>query len=60
MMLCIDRFLHVSDHPTAWALWPSNAHRDQSGYLLVLGLYHLTVQSVQPLNLLAQRRNLLI
>src|ERR1700692_4699069 len=62
MMLGIDGSLNiVTDHSAASA---TGGHRTSIGigqrYLLVLGLHHLTVQSVQALNLLAQRRNLLV
>src|ERR1700674_2475885 len=62
MMLGIDGTLHiVTDHPAASA---TCGHRASIGigqrYLLVLGLHHLNVQSVQALYLLTQRRNLLV
>src|SRR6202051_102315 len=62
MMLGIDGSLNiVPDHSAASA---TCGHRTRigigQGYLLVLALHHLTVQSVQALNLLAQRRNLLV
>ena len=62
MMLGVDGTLHiVTDHPAASA---TCGHRARIGigqrYLLVLGLHHLSVQSVQALYLLAQRRNLLV
>src|SRR6202171_1415116 len=51
----------VTDHPAASA---TCGHRPRIGIgqrdLLVLGLHHLSVQSVQALYLLAQRRNLLV
>src|SRR5437016_12790666 len=51
----------VTDHPAASA---TRGHRTSIGigqrYLLVVGLHHLSVQSVQALYLLAQRRNLLV
>src|SRR4051794_1978671 len=62
MVLGVDGTLNIiSDHSAASA---AGGHRASvgigQGYLLVLGLHHLTVQSVQALNLLAQRRNLLV
>src|ERR1700674_4077987 len=62
MMLGVDGTLHiVTDHPAAPA---TCGHRASIGIsqrdLLVLGLHHLSVQSVQALYLLAQRRNLLV
>src|SRR3954447_16222413 len=62
MMLGVDGTLHiVTDHPAASA---TCGHRARIGIgqrdLLVLGLHHLSVQSVQALYLLAQRCNLLI
>src|SRR5215203_4136903 len=62
MMLGVDGALNiVPDHPaTATAC----GHRARIGvgqrYLVVLGLHHQGVQTVQALNLLAQRRNLLV
>src|SRR3984957_11411419 len=61
-MLGVDRTLHIlTDHPAA----PVNCgHRGGSGvclrYLLVLGLHHPNVQSVQALYLLTERCNLLV
>src|SRR5476649_2714335 len=62
MMLGVDSTLNiVPNHPATSA---TCGHRASigigQGYLLVLRLHHLIVQSVQPLNLLAQRRNLLV
>src|SRR3954466_16268355 len=62
MVLGVDGTLHiVTDHPAASA---AGGHRASIGigqrYLLVLSLHHLSVQTVQPLYLLAQRRNLLV
>src|SRR5258705_3417790 len=62
MMLGVDGTLNiVPNHPATSA---TCGHRASigigQGYLLVLRLHHLTVQSVQPLNLMAQRRNLLV
>src|SRR5258707_14564214 len=62
MMLSVDGTLHiVPDHPAASA---AGGHRASIGigqrYLLVLGLHHLSVQTVQALYLLAQRCNLLV
>src|SRR6266404_4653613 len=62
MMLGVDGTLHiVADHPAASA---AGGHRASIGigqrYLLVLGLHHLSVQTVQALYLLAQRCNLLV
>src|SRR3984885_2040615 len=62
MILGVDGTLHiVPDHSAASA---TCGHRTRigigQGYLSVLGLHHLAVQSVQALNLLAQRRNLLV
>src|SRR5450631_3460317 len=62
MMFGVDGTLHiVTDHPAASA---TCSHRASIGigqrYLLVLGLHHLNVQTVQALDLLAQRRNLLV
>src|ERR1700692_4833345 len=62
MMLGIDGSLNiVPDHSAASATCGHRAGIGVGqGYLFVLGLHHLTVQSVQALNLLAQRRNLLV
>src|SRR5665647_1351296 len=62
MMPGIHSTLHiVPDHPAASA---TRGHRACIGisqrYLLVLRLHHLDVQCVQALNLLTQRRNLLV
>src|SRR5882757_7927928 len=62
MMLGVDGTLNiVPDHPAASA---TCGHRASIGigqrYLLVLGLHHQSVQTVQALYLLAQRRNLLV
>src|ERR1700674_339745 len=62
MMLGVHGTLHiVTDHPAASA---TRGHRASIGigqrYLLVLGLHHLSVQTVQALYLLTQRRNLLV
>src|SRR4051794_16072430 len=62
MMLGVDDTLNiVPNHPATSA---TCGHRAGigigQGYLLVLGLYHQAVQTVQTLNLLAQRRNLLV
>src|SRR3954454_8295901 len=62
MMLGVDGALNiVPDHP---AISTACGHRARIGigqrYLLVLGLHHQGVQTVQALNLLAQRRNLLV
>src|SRR5450631_2531402 len=62
MMFGVDGALHiVTDHPAASA---TCGHRASIGigqrYLLVLGLHHLSVQTVQALYLLTQRRNLLV
>src|SRR5258707_14342683 len=62
MMLGVDGTLHiVTDHPAASA---TCSHRARIGigqrYLLVLGLHHLSVQTVEALYLLTQRRNLLV
>src|SRR5712671_5948527 len=61
MMLGIDGTLDiVTDHPAAPA---TCGHRTRIGisqrYLLVLGLHHQSVQTVQALYFLTQRRNLL-
>src|SRR5450631_2080190 len=62
MMLGVDGTLHiVPDHPAASATCCHRASIGISqGYLLVLGLHHQGVQTVQALNLLTQRRNLLV
>src|SRR4029078_1687387 len=62
MMLGVDGTLNiVADHPATSA---TCGHRASIGvsqrYLLVLGLHHQGVQTVEALNLLAQRRNLLV
>src|SRR6266446_1138936 len=62
MMLGVDGTLNiVPDHPAASA---TCGHRASIGigqrYLLVLGLHHQGVQTVQALNLLTQRCNLLV
>src|SRR4029077_17231085 len=62
MMLGVDGTLNiVADHPATSA---TCGHRASIGvsqrYLLVLSLHHQSVQTVQTLNLLAQRRNLLV
>src|SRR5882724_11969812 len=62
MMLGVYGTLHiVTDHPAASA---TCGHRARIGIgqrdLLVLGLHHLSVQSVQAQYLLAQRCNLLV
>src|SRR5471030_2757588 len=62
MVLGVDGTLNiVPDHSAASA---TGGHRTSIGigqrYLLVLGLHHLAVQTVQALNLVAQRRNLLV
>src|SRR5664279_1790383 len=62
MMFGVDGTLYiVTDHPAASA---TCGHRASIGigqrYLLVIGLHHLNVQSVQALYLLTQRRNLLV
>src|SRR3954471_11730617 len=62
MMFGIDGTLNiVPHHPAASA---TCGHRASIGigqrYLLVLGLHHLSVQTVQTLYLLTQRRNLLV
>src|ERR1700681_3574506 len=62
MMLGVYGALHiVTDHPAASA---TCGHRASIGIsqrdLLVFGLHHLSVQSVQALYLLAQRCNLLV
>src|SRR6476660_8187074 len=62
MMLGVDGTLNiVPNHPATSA---TCGHRAGigigQGYLLVLGLYHQAVQTVQTLNLLTQRCNLLV
>src|SRR3954471_5267843 len=62
MMLGVDGALNiVPDHP---ATSTACGHRARIGigqrYLVVLGLHHQGVQTVQALNLLAQRPNLLV
>src|SRR5215203_5303579 len=62
MMLGVDGTLNiVPDHPATSA---TCGHRASIGvsqrYLLVLGLHHQGIQTVEALNLLAQRRNLLV
>src|SRR5882757_4283832 len=62
MMLGVDGTLNiVPDHPAASA---TCSHRARIGigqrYLLVLDLHHLSVQTVEALYLLTQRRNLLV
>src|SRR3954467_7186186 len=62
MMLGVDGALNiVPDHP---ATSTACGHRARIGigqrYLVVLGLHHQGVQTVQALNLLAQRRDLLL
>src|SRR5450755_1482296 len=62
MVLGVDGTLYiVTDHAAASA---AGRHRASIGigqrYLLVLGLHHLSVQTVQALYLLTQRRNLLV
>src|SRR5476651_2225767 len=62
MVLGVDGALYiVTDHPAAAT---AGGHRASIGigqrYLLVLGLHHLSVQTVQALYLLAQRCNLFV
>jgi hypothetical protein len=62
MVLGVDGTLHiVTDHPAAST---AGGHRASIGigqrYLLVLGLHHLSVQTVQALYFLTQRCNLLV
>src|SRR5580704_4171733 len=62
MMCGVDGTLNiVPDHSAASAIC---GHRASIGigqrYLLVFGLHHLGVQSVQALYFLAERRNLLV
>src|SRR6476646_10121513 len=62
MVLGVDGTLYiVTDHPAAST---AGSHRASIGisqrYLLVLGLHHLSIQTVQALYLLAQRCNLLV
>src|SRR5437667_7715601 len=62
MMFGVYSTLHiVTDHPASPATCGHRASiRIGQRYLLVLGLHHLSVQSVQALYLLTQRRNLLV
>src|SRR5471032_2584421 len=62
MMLGVDGTLHiVPDHPAAPATCRHRASIGISqGYLLVLGLHHQGVQTVQAQYLLTQGRNLLV
>src|SRR3979490_240895 len=62
MMLGVDGTLNiVPDHPAASATCGHRASiRIGQRYLLVLGLHHLSVQTVEALYLLTQRRNLLV
>src|SRR6266516_4454914 len=62
MMLGVDGTLNiVPNHPATSATCGHRASiRIGQRYLLVLGLHHLSVQSVQALYLLTQRRNLLV
>src|SRR5437773_3415934 len=62
MMLGIDGTLYiVADQPAASATCGHRASiRIGQRYLLVLGLHHQSVQTVQALYFLAQRRNLLV
>src|SRR5258707_26605 len=62
MMFGVYSTLHiVTDHPTSPATRGHRASiRIGQRYLLVLGLHHLSAQSVQALYLLTQRRNLLV
>src|SRR5882762_1899190 len=62
MMLGVDGTLNiVPNHPATSATCGHRASIGVSqGYLLVLGLHHQGVQTVQTLNLLTQRRNLLV
>src|SRR6059036_630027 len=62
MMLGVDGTLNiVPNHPATSATCGHRASIGVSqGYLLVLGLHHQSVQTVQALYLLAQRRNLLV
>src|SRR5205823_11832209 len=62
MMLRINGTLHiVTDDPAAST---ACGHRARIGvgqrYLLVFGLHHLSVEYIEALYLLAQRRNLLV
>src|ERR1700712_2572832 len=62
MGLGVDGTLYIiADHPAASA---TCSHRTSIGigqrYLLVFGLHHLSVQTVQAVYLLAQRCNLLV
>src|SRR6266550_2269419 len=62
MMFGVYSTLHiVTDHPASPATCGHRASiRIGQRYLLVLGLHHLSVQSVQALYVLTQRRNLLV
>jgi hypothetical protein len=62
MMLGVDGTLNiVPNHPATSATCGHRASIGVSqGYLLVLGLHHQAVQTVQALNLLSQRCNLLV
>src|SRR5512146_1963887 len=62
MMLRIHGTLHiVTDHPAASTTCGHRARiRIGQRYLLVFGLHHLSVQYIEALYLLAQRRNLLV
>src|SRR3954469_9431180 len=62
MMLGVDGTLNiVPNHPATSAACGHRASIGVSqGYLLVLGPHHQGVQTVQALNLLTQRRNLLV
>src|SRR5216117_3569712 len=62
MMLGVDGTLNiVPNHPATSATCGHRASIGVSqGYLLVLGLHHQSVQTVQALYLLTQRRNLLV
>src|SRR4029077_2104874 len=62
MMPGVDGTLNiVPDHSATSATCGHRASIGISqGYLLVLGLHHQVVQTVQALNLLTQRRNLLV
>src|SRR5437762_11921818 len=62
IMLGIDGTLYiVADHPAASATCGHRASiRIGQRYLLVLGLHHQSLQTVQALYFLAQRRNLLV
>src|SRR5271156_4852410 len=62
MMPGVDSTLHVvPNHPATSATCGHRASIGISqGYLLVLGPHHQGIQTVQALNLLTQRRNLLV